>query len=391
MNQNILYYNGYYTELSAKEMDIIQSYEFHSYYISYDKSAVTYRSGENEIKALSSLLWVKQDNGDGTFSTEHGAGIREYLPTEDVLAQIWLPELVWNGKIEPLIPVNGRVTGVYLLDMKDRVNYPKTETSWEAIDKLPPGQYFIVVQTVLSGNCDPDAPQHTYCYEDLFVLFVEDSEKEQTLILNEPMASKTYSYGAYEKLYWELTAPYEENPLVLEQEEFGDAYHDMLMAMAYGKTELYVPQVNEINLPLSSDGGAEITLFTNELYNLPWIWYKCLLGEKYEITVKLSYITSIGLNDAYSMTDFCKVQKIIAPDAPSPDNYEEYKVYSTIYQQELQLGDGSAVMAMVSELKDSSKIYVSICQNGMLVSLYGEKDVFTEEFWRSFAMVPYKK
>lgn len=395
VSQNMLYYNGYYTELSEKERYLlIQSYEPDEYFsISSDGSAVTYRSGENEIKALSSLLWTKLDNGDGTFTTEHGVGIREYLPTEDVLAQIWLPELVLDGTLEAFVPVNGRVAGVYLLDMKDRVNYPKTETSWEEIAELPEGQYFIVVQTILSGNCDPDALQNTYCYEDLFVLFVEDSEKipenDQTLLLDEPLANKTYSYGTYEKLYCELTAPYEENPLVLEQEEFGVTYCDMLMAMAYGKTELCVPQVNGINLPLRSSGGAEITLFTNELYNLPWIWYQCLFDEKYEITVKLSYIASIGLNDAYSMTDFCKLQKIIAPDAPSPDNYKEYDAYSVIYQQELELGDGSIVMAMMSELKDSSKIYVSICQNGMLVSLYGEKEVFTKEFWRSFAMTPY--
>lgn len=140
------------------------------------KSSVLYRSDEDETCAFSSLLWAKYDNGDGTYTETQAAGIKGVLPAEDELAVLNLPKLLsfQNDTIQAIVPVNGQVLGVYLLDMTDRVNDPMTETTWEEIEMLPAGRYYIVTQVLLSGNCDPDALQHSFCYEDLFCLVVEE-------------------------------------------------------------------------------------------------------------------------------------------------------------------------------------------------------------------------
>lgn len=142
----------------------------------FAESAVIYCSDESKTHALSTLLWAKCDNGDGTYTETQGMGIKDVLPAEDELAELHLPELFSSqyGTVQPLVPVNGEVLGVYLLDMTDRANYPITETTWEEIEMLPAGRYYIVTQVLLSGNCDPDALQHSFCYEDLFCLVVEE-------------------------------------------------------------------------------------------------------------------------------------------------------------------------------------------------------------------------
>lgn len=136
------------------------------------KSSVLYRSDEDEIYAFSSLLWSKYDNGDGTYTETQAAGIKGVL----FAGEEEIPKLLsfQNDTIQPLVPVNGQVLGVYLLDMTNRANYPMTETTWEEIEMLPPGIYYIATQVLLSGNCDPDALQHSFCYEDLFCLMVAD-------------------------------------------------------------------------------------------------------------------------------------------------------------------------------------------------------------------------
>ena len=145
--------------------------------VALEKSSVIYYSNLNETSALSALLWASYDNGDGTFTEADGFGIREALPKEDELTQLNVPELhtYHNSLVNPRVPVNGQVTNVYLLDMSDRRNYPMTETSWEEIEKLSPGRYYIVTRVLFSGNCDPDAPQHNLCYEDLFCLVINES------------------------------------------------------------------------------------------------------------------------------------------------------------------------------------------------------------------------
>lgn len=136
-------------------------------------SGVVYKTSINKIQALSALLWGSYDNGDGTYTETDHLGIRGLL-TGEVLLDI--PELLTysNENIETLVPVNGQITRVYLLEMNAGEDYPMTETTWENLEALMPGEYHIVAEVQLNGNCDPDAPQNSFCYEDLFCLIVQE-------------------------------------------------------------------------------------------------------------------------------------------------------------------------------------------------------------------------
>ena len=69
--------------------------------------------------------------------------------------------------------VNAMVEKVYLLASEGN-QYTKTEITFDALSDISDGTYYVVMEVLLGGNCDPDAPQHSYRYEDVFCLVVGD-------------------------------------------------------------------------------------------------------------------------------------------------------------------------------------------------------------------------
>ena len=134
-------------------------------------SHITIFSGGKEIYPFSCETWMRIDNMDGTH-TETFFGKYDVIDlvcgkttfsTEDI------PSLVLNLDVTYCIQFNGDVKKVYLLT-PDGDRYTKTETTLEVLSVLPEGTYYVVLDVLLSGNCNPEAPQNSYRYEDVFRL-----------------------------------------------------------------------------------------------------------------------------------------------------------------------------------------------------------------------------
>lgn len=128
-----------------------------------------------------------------------------------------------------------------------------------------------------------------------------------------------------------------------------------------------------------------ITLLTSELYNLPCIWYHCK-ADNSDIDIKLAYHSIIENDALNSAKTYYDILKLIAPEAPNPDNYTEFESYQKIYESKISLANDKNVDAMISEIKDSNKVYVMFNYDGMLVSIYADQNALTEEFWNSFSL-----
>ncbi len=140
--------------------------EFSSEYL---VSHIQIKSGANTISPFGSLLWSKIDNGDGTF-TESIADMPDTKEIVNIYADV-IPKLVLSEKVSYLVQVNGSVENVYLLSPKEN-GYTKAATTFDALSNLEDGTYYVAFNVLLSGNCDPDAPQNSYRYEDIFCLVV---------------------------------------------------------------------------------------------------------------------------------------------------------------------------------------------------------------------------
>jgi hypothetical protein len=79
-------------------------------------------------------------------------------------------------------------------------------------------------------------------------------------------------------------------------------YQNTLSSFASGKIKLAIPKINNEDMPLRNHKGfSNVTLFTDELYSLPWIWYHCLINEQ-DLTVSISYLNVLGQDKLNSAT-----------------------------------------------------------------------------------------
>lgn len=214
------------------------------------------------------------------------------------------------------------------------------------------------------------------------------SSSKGEIILPSPPEYSSYEYESYSDVYKALTDSLDPQfiKLRLEQENCGELYQQTLSAFASGEIKVALPQINGENISLrNNEGFSSVVWFTNELYNLPWLWYHCLVNEQY-LTVNIAYLNVIDRTELDSAKTYYQVLKMIAPNAPSPDNYKQYENYKNIYEKEITLKTGEKVTAMIKELKNNSKIYVSLYLDGMLVTLRGDETLLTDEFFQTFGI-----
>ncbi len=142
-------------------------------------SGASFASGEQRIYPGSQMLYTKiYDERIGDYVRNEGEGASEILAAirNSEVADACLPTLAIEGEVSVRVPFNGMVTDVKLITVGDS---EEGEDKWnervvttEELSKLPKGKYYIVATVLLSGNCDPYAPQNVYCYEDVFKLIV---------------------------------------------------------------------------------------------------------------------------------------------------------------------------------------------------------------------------
>ena len=206
------------------------------------------------------------------------------------------------------------------------------------------------------------------------------------IILPSPPEYSSYDYESYNDIHAALTNPLapQFEQLRTEQKNCGELYQQTLSDFALGEIKVAVPQIGGKNIDLrDQEGFSNVTWFTNELYNLPWLWYHCLINEQ-DLTVSIAYLSVLDRTELNSATSYYQVLKMISPNSPSPDNYKKSASYKNIYEKEITLGNGETVTAMISELKNDSRIYVCLYLDGMLVTLRGDEALLTEEFFRTF-------
>lgn len=209
---------------------------------------------------------------------------------------------------------------------------------------------------------------------------------EPIIKIETPPDDYCYEFDSYADLAKALTdsSSDEFKSLRSEQAKYGNLHTNALNLFASGDTVLLVPEMNGEPIPLrGAEEYSRISLMTSELYGLPWIWYHCTLGE-YSLRIQISYPGALKREEIGSAKTYLDILKLIAPNAPSPSNYQEYENYKTIYEKEVTLADGQVVTAMFSELKDSSKIYVMLYLDETLVCMHGESQLFSDTFWTSF-------
>ena len=203
-----------------------------------------------------------------------------------------------------------------------------------------------------------------------------------------PPQHSCYDFDSYRDIVRALTKKNSKKYSILREEQYdcGTVYQNTLSKFANGDIKVAIPQIDNKAMPIENkEGMSKITLMTKELYDLPWVWYHCVVNNQ-EVTVRISYLDAVYYVENSQNTTYLQILKSIAPDAPSPENYQNFESYKTIYEKNIVLKDGVTVTAMISEVKDSSKEYVKFYYDGLLIVLDGDSEFFSDEFFNSFSI-----
>ena len=208
-----------------------------------------------------------------------------------------------------------------------------------------------------------------------------------------PPDDYVYLYDSYTDINRALSLSSSDEYSLLRSEDtkYGSLYTNTLKRFSDGDEILCVPIMNGEPIVLRNiEGYSGVSLMTCELYNLPWIWYHCTLDNA-DLDIKISYPNALERNEIGVAETYLDVLKLIAPNAPSPLNYQRYESYKSIYEKDVTLSNGQVATVMVSELHNTSKIYVMLLLNDMLISMHGDAQVFSDGFWGSFGLAEYNE
>ncbi len=146
------------------------------------------------------------------------------------------------------------------------------------------------------------------------------------------------------------------------------------------------PKIDGATVTLrDKEGYPGISCMVNDLYDYSWTWYHCVMGDQ-EFTVRISDSGELDSLNITANDSYVDVLAKIASDAPSPSNYKEFEAYERIYEENLTLAGGNNVEAMISEMKNSSEIYVMFHSQGALICVTGSSQLLNDAFWSVFSI-----
>lgn len=204
--------------------------------------------------------------------------------------------------------------------------------------------------------------------------------------------NKTYNFTSYDDLCKSLNKRQSSLRQESRRIDYGTNYNNYLTVFDYKGSTIKVPTYD--NVPMTIEGNAEwhkITLFTEELYGLPWLWFYCKYQDS-TIVVCTTYYDLLGISETNKALNFEEILNTIIPDAPSPNNFEKYIAsYDSISKQTLTLSGSRTVFAVVFDSATSARVHYRFVYDDMIVSVWMfEGGEISDEFWNHFGLNEYE-
>lgn len=139
-------------------------------------SHIIIQSGGDTISPVGCMTWSSVEYADGTCTeaTVDKYDVVDFVNGKTPFSPENIPQLTLCGSLSCTLPVNGSVENVYLLSQTGD-GYTKSGTTLDDLSALAPGRYYVVLEVLLGGNCDPESQQNFSRYEDVFCLIVEEA------------------------------------------------------------------------------------------------------------------------------------------------------------------------------------------------------------------------
>ncbi len=227
----------------------------------------------------------------------------------------------------------------------------------------------------------------------------DDSEGTSFGNYASPPAYRKWICLSYKDFYQLLFDPSpEEDPLIeSDYDDLGPCFRNLFRILRDGTAPLLVPAYRGQIMPLKVSNGYAVILFSEEKFNLPWVWYNCEVSGA-ELVVELCNLRVIEDKTFPPSQTYADISRYLASLYPTAGHLtkEHLEVYSTVFEETIRLGD-ETVEATVLKNKSEEvgrETYLFRYGEDWLVSVWnrnkGEYTLFTDEFWADFSLIPYR-
>ena len=226
----------------------------------------------------------------------------------------------------------------------------------------------------------------------------ESENEEETKPPLKREKEKIYQFESPDA-FEELQSAFSEGGIIYEEKDLYDYRNNAGYENRYGKfvdyfasgAPFHIPKMNGEPMPFCNlgEGYGNIIVLTKELYYLPWIWY-CVLHNEEDIWVCVTYPEVAGIEGLENQDHPVEVIKQIDPYAVTTENYQKYENIKSVYLKDIPLKE-QKVSAMITEAKNSKRIWVRFYYKGILVCVFADSPVIlSDDFWSGFSLEPYQ-
>lgn len=129
----------------------------------------------------------------------------------------------------------------------------------------------------------------------------------------------------------------------------------------------------------NKEGFSNITFLTNELYNLPWIWYFPTVSTGENFYIAITYLPDSENQQNMIASD---VIKKLSPKSPNINNLGEQ--HQSICNQQITLKNRE-VTALVIEYKESTRDSIFFVYDDLLIMVRCDQNVWSEQWFASLS------
>ncbi len=256
---------------------------------------------------------------------------------------------------------------------------------------------FLLLLAVVFLVCGCDSDESANCsgfYDGSSCSELEESVEEESVVITQPLDGiwETFAPSSLEDFleWWDENNA--ESPVQQKKYANGVEFYRLTQYLSDEQLIKY-PCLNGEAFPLDEQtpGYPMITIFPNERFDLPWIWFTGDINGKYIklCTLYLNCIESVELNGEETASEI--IQKL-APNFPNLHNQSEHTdSYNAIYTSKIKISEKDTDVLIYEYAKYSQVDIIFIYEN-MLVrvfvrvnSLEDVMGIFDEAFWNALS------
>lgn len=220
--------------------------------------------------------------------------------------------------------------------------------------------------------------------------------EELTMAIPQCDYHPTFHLGSYDEMV-EAFDNAEFYKDLYEEERYGKSFKNLCDSMKSGQLELMVPAYKGEIVTIKALNDNKVVLFSQEKFNLPWIWYYCEI-EGHNIVLEVCYLDVFDAPHIADEMSYSEISNLLAPLYPTANNSADKSSYKSITEKDLELNNFGKTQATIFDYnEDENRINYRFRYDNMLVSIWNwgndndEYAYINDDFVSNVSFVKYEK